>query len=85
MEKTAFELGVADGINKVAFDPITIGGGFVGHHYGQEQKRRGEKYDFGHPQAASLLVPGGFGYQIGRYWGHKGDLPEDKKNKKKNS
>ena len=53
-------------------------GGLVGSHYGKAQKERGEKYRFGVPQAAgALLLPGGLGYQVGRYMAHhkkkKGD------------
>lgn len=48
-----------------------IAGYAVGRHYGKKQKERGEKHDFGGLQAASLLAPGGIGYQIGRNVSHK--------------
>lgn len=47
--------------------------GAVGHHNGKEQKKRGEKYNFGVPQAlaSTLLAPAGAVYQLGRYAGHQ--------------
>lgn len=61
-------------------------GGLVGHHYGKEQKKRGEGYSFGVPQAAGVvLLPGGAGYQIGRYVAHHTDPGEKKARKEKKS
>jgi hypothetical protein len=62
-------------------------GGAVGHHYGTEQKKRGEKYEFGVPQAAgALFLPGGAGYQIGRYMAHHDEnIKRGKKGKEKKS
>jgi len=55
----------------------------VGHHYGKEQKKRGENYSFGVPQgAAALFLPGGAGYQIGRYIGHNDKSVKKGKKKK---
>lgn len=48
-----------------------VAGGFIGHHYGKQQAERGEKHTFGGKQIASLLLPGGIGYQIGRHMAHK--------------
>jgi hypothetical protein len=60
-------------------------GGVLGHHYGKEQKKRGEDYNFGVPQgAAALLLPGGAGYQIGRYIAHNDhNIKKGKKSKTK--
>jgi hypothetical protein len=59
-------------------------GGMVGHHYGKEQKKRGEDYSFGVPQAAgALLAPGGLGYQIGRHIAHHDPKIEKGKSKGK--
>lgn len=82
MDKTAFDLGVEHALNKIAFDPVTQGVGFlIGKSKGAEQKRRGEHHSFGVGQgAASLLLPGGAGYQLGRYMSHKdGDIKRGKK------
>jgi hypothetical protein len=58
-------------------------GAGVGHHYGGEQKKRGEKYHFGVGQAlGALLLPGGAGYQVGRYMAHK-DKKTDKSSAKR--
>lgn len=47
--------------------------GAVGHHYGKKQAERGEEHSFGVPQAAAtLLVPGGAAYQVGRAIAHHG-------------
>ena len=78
MEKSAaFQAGVMAAMEKnagaEALVPLAIHGlgGMVGHHYGKEQRKRGEKYRFGGGQVAgALLLPGGLGYQIGRYMGH---------------
>lgn len=77
---SAFEIGVAAGMEKAAVSTAALSylglqglGGLVGHHYGGEQKKRGEKYKFGVGQAVSLLLPGGVGYQIGRNLAHKKD------------
>lgn len=54
---------------------LSLSVGFlVGRTYGKKQRSRGERYGFGVPQgAAVLLVPGlGIGYQAGRYLAHKG-------------
>jgi hypothetical protein len=70
MEKTAVNPGarLASGLAVQGL------GGLVGHSYGTAQKERGEKYRFGVPQAAgALLLPGGLGYQVGRYMAHKKD------------
>jgi hypothetical protein len=45
-------------------------GGAIGYHYGKKQRKRGEEHTFGVPQVASAFVPGGLGYQFGRYLGH---------------
>lgn len=55
-------------------------GGLVGHHYGRKQKERGEEHTFGAPQVAgALLLPGGLGYQIGRFMAHRNKNIETKK------
>lgn len=59
-------------------------GGMIGHKYGKEQKGRGEEHTFGAPQiAASLLLPGGLGYQVGRHMAHHDE--RIKRGKKKHS
>ena len=61
-----------------------IVGGAIGYHYGKKQKERGEKHTFGVPQAAgSVFIPGGLGYQVGRYLAHSD--PETKRGKVKKS
>lgn len=66
--------GIADleaSLEKEAFVDQVVGG-LVGHEYGRQQKERGERHSFGVPQAAaSLLLPGGAGYQVGRYMAHQ--------------
>lgn len=47
-----------------------IPGYFVGRHYGRKQRKRGEKHSFQGKQFGSLFLPGGVGYQAGRYAGH---------------
>jgi hypothetical protein len=60
-----------DEIEKIAFIGIDdIVGGAIGYRQGQKQHLRGEKHNFGGKQLASLLLPGGAGYQVGRYFGH---------------
>ena len=68
MEKTSVAL-IDDGI-----------GALIGHYLGKRQKRRGEKHTFGWPQGGSLVLPGGVGYQVGRYIAHN-----DKSIKKKHA
>lgn len=58
IEKTAL-LGVDD-----------VAGGMLGYMQGKHQAERGEKHNFGGLQLASLLLPGGAGYQVGRALGH---------------
>lgn len=49
-------------------------GGVIGHHQGKKQSERGEGHTFGGKQIASaLLIPGGAGYQLGRYIGHNSE------------
>lgn len=45
-------------------------GGAIGYRQGQKQHDRGEKHTFGGKQVGSLFLPGGVGYQVGRYFGH---------------
>lgn len=47
-----------------------LAGGAIGYSKGQQQASRGEEHDFGGKQIASLLLPGGIGYQVGRSLGH---------------
>ena len=79
MEKgAAFAAGVEAAMEKQALIGIP-----VGYVMGKKQVERGEKYNFGAPQvAATLLVPGGAGYQVGRYIAHH-RTPEVKGGKKK--
>lgn len=80
-EKTAMavQMGI-DMAKEASMEKQSVLDILVGHHFGKEQKKRGEEYSFGAPQlAASLLVPGGAGYQIGRYFGHQSDVKKGKK------
>ena len=79
----SFAAGVETALEKTASRAANLGGaavyqgvaGLVGHHYGGEQRRRGEKYSFGVPQAAGVIfLPGGGAYQVGRYFGHKPEV-----------
>lgn len=59
-------------------------GGAIGHRQVTLQRERGENYSFGGPQVAgTLLVPGGAGYQVGRYFAHH-PSPEHHHEKKAN-
>jgi hypothetical protein len=69
-------------MEKSAFADHLVGG-VIGHKYGTEQKARGEKYSFGGPQAASLLLPGGAGYQVGRFMAHHNESSKSSHSKKK--
>lgn len=69
----------ARALNKEAFIDQGIGY-FVGKSKGRAQKERGEKHTFGGKQIASLLLPGGIGYQAGRAMAH--DESGDQKEKK---
>lgn len=61
LEKTAL-LGLDDAV-----------GAAVGYHYGKKQKDRDEDHSFGAKQVASLVLPGGIGYQAGRGAAHTMD------------
>lgn len=54
---------------KTAFVDQIIGGA-IGYGKGKEQAARGEHHTFGGKQIASLILPGGIGYQAGRAMGH---------------
>lgn len=56
--------------------PENIVGGLIGYNEGKKQKARGEKHNFGGKQLASLIIPGGVAYQIGRYVGHESKSKE---------
>lgn len=77
MDKTAFDIGVEETLRKIAVVD-QVAGYFIGKHYGRKQKKRGEKHNFGGTQAASALLPGGAGYQAGRYVAHN-EQPKAKK------
>lgn len=83
-KNAAFEIGVIEGMKKTALiDPVNLVGGAVGYEKGKEQRERGEKHNFGGKQLASVLfIPGGAGYQVGRYFGHR-QAQKAEKNKKK--
>lgn len=54
-------------------------GGLIGHAKGKQQAERGEEHNFGGKQVASLLLPGGAGYQLGRYIGHNNSKKDKEK------
>lgn len=60
-----------DELEKIAYiGPENLVGGYLGYRKGQEQADRGEMHNFGGKQVASLMIPGGAGYQVGRALGH---------------
>ncbi len=83
-KQSSFDIGMADGIYKSAAAGVDdLLGGVVGHRSGKAQKESGEKYVFGPLQAASLILPGGIGYQAGRYVAHHTEPVKKKATKKK--
>lgn len=65
---------------KAYVGPDQVVGGLIGYSKGRQQAERGEKHTFGGKQLASVLIPGGLGYQVGRAIGHNGSHHEKKAN-----
>jgi len=73
-------------LNKdAAFLVDDLVGGAIGYNQGKKQRARGEEHTFGPGQvAATVFVPGGAGYQLGRFAGHNTkDKKKDEKKKDK--
>jgi len=86
VKKTAMDYHQARAVGQAVGLGTHLVGGAIGYQKGKEQHARGEKHTFGVPQgAAALFLPGGAGYQLGRYMGHNAAGGEKKKGKKKHS
>ena len=62
--------------------PDQLIGGAIGYGAGKQQKEQGEQHVFGPQQFLSMLIPGGVGYQVGRYFGHQAEVPKKPEIKK---
>jgi hypothetical protein len=73
--KAAAVRSFTDELEKIAWFGVDDAvGGLIGYTQGKKQKARGEEHTFGGPQVAgAVFLPGGAGYQVGRYFGHNAE------------